>query len=207
MPNIGNQLPYEQHKSLKALCEKALGRIENPVAGELGSWTGKSTILIANILKPLNGILYTIDWFEGSEGTALMQIAREYDILSVLRTNLKIANVDNVNILCMSSEDAARIIKDEIFDLFFIDADHRYTHIKHDIELWLPKVKKDGLLCGHDFRIPTWESELDLTIEKYDEIDYIGGNLNLHPRVTKAVCEMFEREKINYKENIWGVMK
>lgn len=32
-----------------------------------------------------------------------------------------------------------------------IDADHSYEGVKADIETWLPKLKKDGILCGDDY--------------------------------------------------------
>ena len=40
---------------------------------------------------------------------------------------------------------------DNNFDLIFIDALHDYDHIKQDIELWLPKIKQGGVICGHDY--------------------------------------------------------
>ena len=56
------------------------------------------------------------------------------------------------NILNMSSLQAAEIIKDETFDLVFIDADHSYGGVKEDIAAWMPKVKPGGWLGGHDYR-------------------------------------------------------
>lgn len=39
-------------------------------------------------------------------------------------------------------------------DFVFIDADHSYEGVKRDIEIWLPKIKKGGLLGGHDYNNP-----------------------------------------------------
>jgi len=36
-------------------------------------------------------------------------------------------------------------------DFVYIDADHCYEPVKIDIEMWLPKLKPDGWLCGHDY--------------------------------------------------------
>ena len=52
--------------------------------------------------------------------------------------------------------------------MIFLDADHSYEAVRLDIETWLPKVKKNGILAGHD---------------------YI--NL-LHPGVKRAVDDIFE---------------
>ncbi len=40
------------------------------------------------------------------------------------------------------------------YDFVFIDADHSYEGCKADIEAWVPKLKPDGLLCGHDYENP-----------------------------------------------------
>lgn len=36
-------------------------------------------------------------------------------------------------------------------DLIFIDGDHSYESCKKDIDNWLPHLKDDGILCGHDY--------------------------------------------------------
>ena len=53
--------------------------------------------------------------------------------------------------LKMSSADAISFFKDESLDLVFIDASHGYPLVKADVNSWLPKVRKGGILCGHDY--------------------------------------------------------
>ena len=36
-------------------------------------------------------------------------------------------------------------------DFVFIDADHSYEAVKKDIQSWLPKIRKGGLISGHDY--------------------------------------------------------
>lgn len=36
-------------------------------------------------------------------------------------------------------------------DFVYIDGDHRYESVKKDIELYYPKIKKGGVLAGHDY--------------------------------------------------------
>jgi hypothetical protein len=43
--------------------------------------------------------------------------------------------------------------KDESFDFIFIDGDHTYDAVAQDFELYLPKVKKGGLVFMHDSRM------------------------------------------------------
>jgi predicted O-methyltransferase YrrM len=39
------------------------------------------------------------------------------------------------------------------FDGFLVDAGHLYQHVESDLRLGLPLIKKDVLVCGHDFRV------------------------------------------------------
>ncbi len=51
----------------------------------------------------------------------------------------------------MYSADAVKEFPDKHFDWVFIDANHSYEACLEDLRLWAPKIKDDGLLCGHDF--------------------------------------------------------
>lgn len=49
------------------------------------------------------------------------------------------------------SSAAAKEFEDCSLDLVYIDANHAYDAVKSDIETWLPKVKKGGIIAGHDY--------------------------------------------------------
>jgi hypothetical protein len=57
----------------------------------------------------------------------------------------------NVKIVKMKSNEASLLYEDEYFDWIYLDADHSYDAVINDIKNWLPKVKKGGILSGHDF--------------------------------------------------------
>jgi hypothetical protein len=74
----------------------------------------------------------------------------------------------------MTTNEAAGLFKDESLDAVFIDADHSYEAVKLDIQNWMPKVRRGGILAGHDYN-SAW------------------------PGVIKAVNEILpEAEKIDY---------
>lgn len=51
------------------------------------------------------------------------------------------------------SENAVHQFADESLDWVYIDANHGYEAVKQDLDLWWPKIKKGGLLSGHDYAI------------------------------------------------------
>ena len=50
-----------------------------------------------------------------------------------------------------TSEDAVAQFADESLDFVYLDAQHHYEAVKEDIDLWYPKLKRGGVLGGHDY--------------------------------------------------------
>ena len=89
-------------------------------------------------------------------------------------------------ILRMLSGDASKTINDNSLDFCYIDASHKYIQIKNDIKCWLPKVRKGGILCGHDY-----DMDINKWIQKYGDRKYPHGG------VKQAVDELIEERKLN----------
>jgi cephalosporin hydroxylase len=108
---------------------------------ELGSWYGRSAVYMCNeILKSGKDIkFYTIDWFLKSPLTVVKENLYEYDFAEVIKSE---------------TSDAARLFKDKTIDFCFIDADHSFNGVQHDIKAWLPKVR--GYIAGHDYGNPRY---------------------------------------------------
>lgn len=69
------------------------------------------------------------------------------------------------------SETASQKFCRGLFDYVYIDANHDVVNVIRDIVLWKPKVKKGGILAGHDFNIVgQWVKEL-LPEVQYDNCD------------------------------------
>ena len=60
----------------------------------------------------------------------------------------------HVEIRKQRGRDVAPTIADGSLDCVFIDADHSADAVYQDIVTWLPKVRKGGVLAGHDFAHP-----------------------------------------------------
>lgn len=54
-------------------------------------------------------------------------------------------------LLEVTSEEASKRVQNESLDIVFVDGDHSYTATLRDLELWYPKIRKGGVLSGHDF--------------------------------------------------------
>jgi len=57
-----------------------------------------------------------------------------------------------VSVLCMNTVAASMLFAEGSVDLVFVDADHSYEGVRDDIEAWLPKVRKQGWIGGHDYK-------------------------------------------------------
>jgi predicted O-methyltransferase YrrM len=61
----------------------------------------------------------------------------------------------NITLVKARSTEAAQRIPDESLDFVFIDANHDYEYVVEDIAAWSKKVRKGGLVCGHDYVVNT----------------------------------------------------
>lgn len=52
------------------------------------------------------------------------------------------------------SSEAAAHFADGTVDFVFIDANHTAEFVRRDVLAWLPKVKKGGIIAGHDYNPP-----------------------------------------------------
>jgi predicted O-methyltransferase YrrM len=66
------------------------------------------------------------------------------------------------------SYDVADQLPNNSMDLIFIDADHSYDAVKKDIIAYTPKLKKNGLLTGHDIDYPGVNKAIKEMIKDFD---------------------------------------
>jgi len=132
---------------------------KNPKVGaEIGVLSGNVTV---EVLKKIPTIktYYAIDpweWYPTYEDTLSEHGKKRWNKDMLDRNFIKFKKNtkqfgDRVKILKMFSNEAVKHIKDSSLDWIFIDGNHSYEYVKEDIELYLPKVKKGGLLGGHDY--------------------------------------------------------
>jgi len=176
MCSLGEEVPVADFIALLRL----LGENNPKTILEIGSWTGSCTCLFGNYVKEYGGKVHSIDNFKGSPGS------NQYKYTKIARRrffeNIRSHGLEDTVVFHEGDSDRFRNL-DMKFDMVFIDADHRYSQIRKDIDNYLPKVNPGGIICGHDFQSPKFD-------EKYIEQDFVNG---VHHGVTKAVVESFNK--------------
>jgi predicted O-methyltransferase YrrM len=67
------------------------------------------------------------------------------------RAVARLGKLEGVTIVRKTSMEAARDVPDGSLDFVYIDADHSFRGAMLDILLWTPKVRRGGIVSGHDF--------------------------------------------------------
>jgi hypothetical protein len=149
-----NSLGHRRELGLLLNAQKLTGH-----GAEIGVKEGKFS---ERILHYWSGeLLYSIaPWREfGEDYRDIANVAQAQQDAYYYETQGRLARFDgHSRILRMTSEEAAHEIEDSSLDFAYLDAQHHYEAVKHDIALWWPKVRAGGLLCGHDY---TDENETD----------------------------------------------
>jgi predicted O-methyltransferase YrrM len=129
---------------------------------ELGVWKGHSVSYLASKLKGRNVKIYAVDIFEDWDKNKKVLDEVKY-VTELYNENLINEGVRNmITDIRSISWEAADNFKEGEVDFVFIDADHTYNSVIKDIKAWLPKIKKGGIISGHDyFTSPGVKSAVD----------------------------------------------
>ena len=63
----------------------------------------------------------------------------------------RLRKYSNYTLVRLKSTEAVKHFADGSLDFVFIDGAHDYESVKEDIKTWYPKVRKGGILSGHDY--------------------------------------------------------
>jgi predicted O-methyltransferase YrrM len=141
---------FEKHNKLGVGAEIGVQRGHNSLQIIKSGWTGK---------------IMAVDLWDNHD---------EYTEALINLGGLK------VDMIKGESLSIAKLIPDESLDWIYIDADHTFNGIYNDLHAWYSKVRKGGIVSGHD---------------------YLDGNYNGYlnaPYGVKTVVDDFVRE--NNKE-------
>jgi len=118
---------------------------------EIGSFVGRYA---RHILDNWKGTLYLIDpWREPPENSDVEgSVNNVVNPETMLKATKTLEGVEDRAIMMRAfSHQVVDLFQDESLDFIYIDGDHSYKGAKQDIESWYPKIKKGGLVAGHDY--------------------------------------------------------
>lgn len=94
--------------------------------------------------------LYAIDPWQIYKGR---DDSRGQDRLDFLYEHTKrvLAPFSNCKIIRKTSMEAIEDFEDESLDFVYIDGNHQFKYVAEDIVEWTKKVKKGGVISGHDY--------------------------------------------------------
>ena len=127
---------------------------------EVGCWKGHSISYLAELLKSREGVkISAVDiWDDGVNLPGYIYLGPDEDnevwkyLYSIYNENLTRKGVrDLITDYKQCSWEGAENFEDESIDFCFIDAGHAYEEVIKDINAYLPKMKKTGIIAGHDY--------------------------------------------------------
>lgn len=158
MSLVHNMRINGQWQGLNDLCIFIKSRISNSDLNiiEIGSYCGASTEIFASHFP--NSKINSVDPWESyvedcskydlnQQALELKEAEQIFDKLLVKYPNI----IKNK----ISSVEFSKTIKDESVDIIYIDGNHQYSSVIEDLRVWFPKIKKNGMMTGHD---GSWES-------------------------------------------------
>ncbi|MET7904718.1 class I SAM-dependent methyltransferase [Streptomyces sp. NPDC005355] len=152
-------MPLDEGLALYAAARGVAAGLGLPLL-EVGTYCGRSTILLADAARAAGTVAVTVDHHRGSEE---QQPGWEYhdpdvvdpeigrmDTLPTFRRTLHQAGLENHVIAVVGRSPQVAAVWGRPVGLVFIDGGHTDEHASGDYEGWAPHVAPGGLLVIHD---------------------------------------------------------
>jgi len=114
---------------------------------EIGSYVGDSTIMFANNFKQVISVDPYINDYDVTD-VACHHAPFDKVYQQFLKNTLSIPNIKSIR---DTSENAFSILKDEQWDMVYIDGLHTLEGVWFDIEHYKTIIKPNGFIAGHDY--------------------------------------------------------
>ncbi len=144
----------------RALYEAALRYLDGGVAVEIGTYCGKSTVMLGAAAAATDSVLYTVDHHHGSEEhqagwefhdtTMVDPVSGRFDTLPTFRRTLDAAGLDDTIVAVVGKSPVVARGWRTPLDLLFIDGGHSETAAQQDFDGWAKWVAVGGTLIIHD---------------------------------------------------------
>lgn len=141
---------------------------------EIGSYAGESTQMFSNEFKSVIAIDPFINDYDPNDITcSYMELEKVYDTFKEV-----VDRSDNIKHIRMTSDDAVESLTETSVDFIYIDGLHTYEQIKKDIINYLPLLKPNCLIGGHDYH-RNWDG------------------------VVRGINELLEKPDVTFSDTSW----
>lgn len=169
-----------------------VSKLNNCTIVEIGVWQGASVLSIADICAKNNIKQIGIEPFFHNENE-----------LNKLIQELGYSHIELISDYSYNIKDN---FENDSLDFVFIDGDHSYDSVLKDMEDWYDKVKKGGVIAGHDY-LPNggWPENF---VNNEEAVVPEGFQFNMFGP-SQAVKYFTDNRKLEFKtvQNIWYINK
>ncbi len=113
------------------------------IGAEIGVYMGEFT---KKLCREGLSVLAVDPWIAYS-----LELSQERQDLLYERAKERLKNYSNCTVIRKTSVEASKEITDGSLDFVFLDGDHSFKAIADDLVAWYPKIRKGGVMCGHDY--------------------------------------------------------
>lgn len=139
----------ESQQALADLYDKVRG-LDGDVV-EVGCWTGRSTIALANACHP--DTLHAVDTWLGSPGEISAELAAQRDVYAQFCRNVENHTAHNVTPHRMGWREYFAT-QNRPVKFAHIDAEHTFVEVRDNILALRPLMVPGGIICGDDAHHP-----------------------------------------------------
>ena len=145
-----------QKRGLTQLCDWAKQQGARDRAVEIGAYAGEGTVIFAAHF----GEVVAVDpWVNGYDDGDLASYQAPMETVFG-EWQARTAPFPNIRHIRATAADAAAHFGDGSLDFVYVDGDHRYGAVLSDLTLYLPKLKKGGVMSGHDLSFVSVQTAL-----------------------------------------------
>ncbi|MGA5295557.1 class I SAM-dependent methyltransferase [Streptomyces koyangensis] len=156
--NAKGFMPVDEGLALYAAAVEAAG-LGLPLL-EVGTYCGRSTVLLADAARRAGVVALTVDHHRGSEEQqpgweyhdpeVVDPVVGRMDTLPTFRRTLHAAGLEEHVVALVGRSPQVAAVWQGPLGLVFVDGGHTDEHANGDYEGWAPKVADGGLLVIHD---------------------------------------------------------
>jgi predicted O-methyltransferase YrrM len=114
---------------------------------EIGSYIGESTMIFAQHFKEVVSVDPYINDYD-LDDAACHHVPFDKVYEQFIRNTLSVPNIKSIK---ETSQNAFSILKDQQWDMVYIDGLHTLEGAWYDIEHYKTLIKPGGFVCGHDY--------------------------------------------------------